>query len=335
MAKTANQKIKLLVLLQILEQQTDEEHPLTGQQLIAALAQRGISAERKTIYDDVEALQQFGADIVVSRGKCNLYYLGERRFELPELKLLVDAALSAKFITAKKSAQLIKKISGFASVYQAQLLRRQVHVQGRVKAMNEGIYYTVDQLQTAMATGRQIAFRYFQWEIDTAAPDFVARKWRHEGKPYQVSPWALVWDDENYYLIAYDAAAGILKHYRIDKIDGLQTLPDARDGREVFEALNMAEFSKRTFGMFGGTETEVELRFANRLLGVVMDRFGKDTRIFNVNGGHFSVRVRAVPSPQFTAWVLGFGPEAEVLAPAALRHEIAQTLRQVLPLYQE
>ncbi|MDL2323866.1 WYL domain-containing protein [Ruminococcaceae bacterium OttesenSCG-928-A16] len=335
MAKSANQKIKLLVLLQILEQQTDQDHPFTVQQIIKALAQKGIAAERKTIYDDMEALQQFGADVVVLRGKSNQYYLGERRFQLPELKLLVDAALSAKFITAKKSGELIRKISGFSSVYQAQLLQRQVHVQGRVKTMNEGIYYTVDTLQTAMAQGRQIQFKYYQWAVDKTAPGQFTQNWRQGGTPYLVSPWALVWDDENYYLIAYDAPAGILKHYRVDKMESIETLDSAREGKDVFDALDMGEYTKRTFGMFGGEETEVELCFANRLIGVVIDRFGKDTRIFDVTKDTFTVRVQAVPSPQFTAWVLGFGAEAEVLAPPEIRQNIADTLAQVLPLYQK
>lgn len=333
MAKAPNQKTKLLVLLHILEQLSDEEHPLTVQQLINALAQRGISAERKTIYNDIEVLQQFGTDIVVLRGKSNSYYLGERRFELPELKLLADAALSAKFVTAKKSAELIKKISGFASVYQAQLLQRQLHVQGRAKTMNEGVYYTVDTLQTAMATGRQIAFLYYEWAIDPAAPARFGRRFRQGGALYRVSPWALVWDDENYYLIAFDAAAGIFKHYRVDKMERLAALDDPREGKEEFEKLDMAQYTRQTFGMFGGKETEVELRFVHRLIGVVADRFGKDIRIYDVDDTHFKIWIKAVPSPQFTAWVLGFGAEAEVLSPPELRRQIASTLQEVLSLY--
>lgn len=331
--KSTNQKAKLLHLARILEEQTDQEHPLSVRQLIGALAQQGIAAERKSIYDDVETLRQFGLDVVQLRGRSNLYYLGERRFQLPELKLLVDTVQAAKFITAKKSAELIKKLGGLASRYEAGQLQRQVHVQGRSKTMNERIYYNVDILQAAIWQNRRVSFRYYEWVVGSSGPRTFSQSWRRSGAVYVVSPWTMLWDSENYYLAAFDSEAGRIKHYRVDKMEALAVLPEARDGKDQFEALDIAEYTKRTFGMFGGEETDVALRFANRLVGVVVDRFGKDVFIQKDGEEHFTVTIQAAVSPQFIAWLLGFGNEVEVLRPQSVIQQLLQTLRDVQALY--
>lgn len=333
MPKSPNQKLKLLYLVKILEEQSDEAHPLTVQQMIDALAIYDVGAERKSIYDDIEALQNFGYDIIQLRGRKNSYYLGERRFQLPELKLLVDAAQSAKFITAKKSDELIRKISALASRHDAQLLRREVHVQGRVKTMNESIYYNVDILQTAIAKNRKVSCRYYEWAIDPASRRLFERRWRHNGRPYHISPFAMLWDSENYYLAAYDSEAGIIKHYRVDKMANLEILDEGREGRRQFESLDMAQYTKSTFGMFGGTESAVTLRFANRLIGVVVDRFGKDIIIQKADEEHFTVTIQAVVSPQFIAWLLGFGAEIEVLRPQSVIDDVVRTMQAVAGVY--
>lgn len=333
MAKKPNQKLKLLYLVRIFEQQTDEKHPMTVQQLIDALAAVDISAERKSIYDDIEALQQFGLDIVVLKGRSNAYYLGERHFQLPELKLLVDAAQSAKFITSKKSGELIKKISSLTSRYEATVLRRQVHVQGRVKTMNESIYYTVDTLQNAMAQNSQIICKYSEWAVDPHRPEGFVRRWRHDGRPYTLSPWVLIWDDENYYLVAFDSEAGMIKHFRVDKLAGIQLTGSARDGQAAFEKLDIAEYTTRTFGMFGGTHSHIQLRCANRLVGVMVDRFGKDVHIRRDGEGAFTFWLEAVVSPQLVAWLLGFGDEVRVLQPPELVRQLQSTVASVQALY--
>lgn len=334
MAKSSNQKLKLLYLLKILEEQSDEAHPLTVQQIITELNRCGIKAERKSVYDDLEALGQFGKDIVVLKGRQNRYYLGERHLQLAELKLLVDAAQSAKFITAKKSDELIDKISSLTSRHEASLLRRQVHVQGRVKTINEGIYYNVDILQTAISQNHKISCQYYEWAVDKTSPRLFTRRWRRDGKPYVISPWTMVWDDENYYLVGFDSDANMIKHYRVDKLASLKELDEARDGRAQYEALDIGEYTKRTFGMFGGDEEYVKLRFANRLIGVVVDRFGKDISIAGVDNDTFTVTVKAVVSPQFIAWLLGFGAEVEVLSPGSLIEQLLRTTREVQERYQ-
>lgn len=333
MAKQENQKIKLLALLRILEQQTDERHPITVRQLIEELGRFGVNAERKSIYADIEALQLFGVDIVVVRGKSNAYYLGERGFQLAELKLLVDSVQAAKFITNKKSTELIHKLGGLTSRHEAGMLQRQVHVQGRAKTMNEGIYYNVDTLHGAIQENRKITFKYYEWAVSPSSRKLYERRWRRGGKPYEISPWSMLWDDENYYLIGYDAQAGMLKHYRVDKMENIQILQAPRQGRALFEALDMVGYTTRTFGMFGGQEMDVRLRFTNRLIGVVIDRFGKDSMIQLAGDEHFTLTVKAQISPQFISWILGFGAEAQVLSPPEVVENVLQTIRGVAGLY--
>lgn len=335
MPKGTNQKMKLLLLAEILKQESDQEHPLTVQQIISFLSQKGIQAERKSIYDDIAVLQQFGMDIIIERKSQNLYYLGEREFQLAELQLLVDAALSAKFITAQKSQQLIGKIGGLVSRNQAQILKRELHVNGRTKTPNEKIYYTVDTLQLAMAHNSQVQFHYYQWVVDKTAPGYIRREQRHGGKAYEVSPWALVWDDENYYLIAYEAVAQQLRHHRVDKMEGIQQVEKRREGELLFSQIDMAKYTQGMFGMFGGKGIEVEIQFANSLIGVVIDRFGGDITIFNVTEKYFSVKIEAVPSPQFIGWIIGFGTEVQVIEPKFLRKEIAEHLQEIEKLYKK
>lgn len=330
-----NQKAKLLLLAKILQEESDQEHPLTAKQLIGFLEEYGIAAERRTIYEDIALLQQLGIDIVVERKVQNQYYWGERDFQLPELKLLVDAALSAKFITPQKSQELIRKIGGLASKPQAQKLNRQLHVQGRTKTINEKIYYSVDALQTAIAENKQIQFTYFQWKVDEKAPNKIIREKKKNGEAYQVSPWALVWDDENYYLVAYNNSVNELRHYRVDKMENIMVLEEARSGEEIFAAIDIAKYTQTTFGMFGGKKTIIELRVDNKLIGAIVDRFGVDTTIYNVRDEKFCIKIEAVPSPQFVGWLIGFGEQIEVVNPPEVRKIIEKELKNILELYTE
>ena len=329
MAKSPNQKLKLLVLLQYLMRQSDERHPVTVAQMIGELERRGIGAERKSIYDDLEALRLFGVDVVQQRGKSTGYYIGQRDFELPELKLLVDSVQSSKFITRKKTVSLIEKIENLASVYDAQLLQRQVYVRNRVKSMNESVYYNVDEISDAIARDRAIRFRYFEFTLEKE------RRFRRMGEYYRVSPFALMWDDENYYLLAWDPAAGLLKHYRVDKMTQIQALDEPRQGKEAFARVDMSSYSQKVFGMFSGQVQHVKLLFARHLVGAVIDRFGKEVPIIPDGEEHFTVSVEVAVSPQFYAWVFGFGTEAEILAPEGVRREMARQIRQIAGMYEE
>lgn len=241
MPKSPNQKLKLLYLMEILLQQTDERHPMTVPEMISELARHGVAAERKSIYNDLESLRTFGLDIVQTKSRTTGYYIGARSFEVPELKLLVDSVQSSKFITHKKTLALIKKIEGLASIYDAQLLQRQVYVRGRVKSMNESVYYNVDEIADAISRDRQIRFHYFEYTIDKQ------RHYRKDGAFYIVSPMALMWDNENYYLLAWDAEAQLRKHYRVDKMTDISALDAPREGMEDFSEQDLSAYTKKVF----------------------------------------------------------------------------------------
>ena len=327
MARSQKQKLKLLYLMQYLTQHSDEAHPVGIAQMVEMLAERGILAERKSLYADLEALREFGLDIVQARGKTVGYYVGTRDFELPELKLLVDSVQSSKFITQRKTLALIRKIESLASVHDAAALQRQVYVRNRVKSMNESVYYNVDEISSAITADKKIRFLYFEYTVKKE------RRYRHDGAFYEVSPYALMWDDENYYMLAYDAATASIRHYRVDKMAQISALDSFRDGKEAFKKLDMSAYSKRVFGMFAGEAETVRLRFSNHLAGAVIDRFGRDVMLIREDDEHFSVSIEAVVSPQFYAWVFGFGAEAEILSPAKVREGMAEMARGVLDLY--
>mgnify|MGYP001427336731 CR=1 FL=1 len=336
MARSSFQKLKLLHVMNYLLQNSDEEHPITVNQMIQYLESNGIAAERKSIYDDIEALRTFGMDIEeCKRGRVFGYYVASRTFELPELKLLVDAVQSSRFITHKKSNQLIQKVEGFASRYQAQQLQRQVFVANRVKTMNESIYINVDKIYEAIAANRCITYRYLDWAFRDGAAGGYEKQFRRQGKTYRVSPWSLCWADERYYMIGFDSEAGLIKHYRVDKMLGIALTDEPRDGQEHFEHFDMAVYTRQVFGMFGGNEQTVTLRFENRLLGVVLDRFGEDVPIRREDADTFQVRVRVAVSPQFLSWVFSFGGGARIVSPAAVADTMREQLASVMKQYTE
>lgn len=328
MPKSANQKIKILYLMKILLDRTDEEHGLTLEEISGALSEYGVDAERKTLYDDLEVLRVFGLDIEKRKAKTVRYHVVSREFEMPELKLLVDAVQSSKFITRKKSNDLIKKIESFASRYEAQQLQRQVYVANRIKTMNESIYYTVDYIHEAINTDVKVTFQYFEWDQNKE------KQLRHNGQEYCISPWALTWDDENYYMIGYDSDDGIIKHYRVDKMLGIQPTDEKRDGAKLFENFDMALYSKKTFGMFGGKEEIVALRCKNSLAGVIIDRFGNDIPFTNVTDTHFEIRVKVHVSPLFLSWLMNFGNGITVLSPERVIEDYVRLARAGLSQYE-
>lgn len=328
MAKSSNQKLKLLYLCRYLLRQSDEDHPVTVARMIEYLARQDIAAERKSVYDDMEALRLFGLDVQTVRvGSATGYFIGQRDFQLPELKLLVDSVQSSRFITEKKSLELIGKLERLASEHQARELNRQVFVRGRIKAMNESIYYNVDEIHAAIDGDRTVTFKYFDWGVDKK------RVWRKEGKRYAVSPWALMWDSENYYLIAYDPDAGHIKHYRVDKMSAIAQADMPRQGAEAFQRLDMAAYSNSHFGMFSGDVQTVRLSFENALAGPVVDQFGADVSLVPLDEGHFSVTVSAAVNVQFFGWLGGFGTRAKILAPASAAEAMRDHARALAALY--
>jgi predicted DNA-binding transcriptional regulator YafY len=312
MAKGAGQKFKLYYLSQIMIKKTDDEHALSMPEIISLLGEYGISADRKSIYDDFDALRELGLDIIGEKsGRAYLYHVGSKQFEIAELMLLVDAIQSSKFITAKKSNELIKKLTSLASEYEARQLKRQVVVQGRIKTMNESIYYNVDEIHRAIMENKNISFEYLKWDLDK---NLVPRR----DRLYVESPWVLCWDDENYYLVAYDIEEAKIKHFRVDKMRKITLLEEKRSGREVFDALDMASYSKANFGMFGKMETvTVYLEFKNDFVGIMIDRFGKEIVIRPADEeGWSKTRVDVYVSWQFFGWVFAMGGNVRITGPS-------------------
>lgn len=330
MAKTRkgeNQKLKMLYLVKLFSEETDDEHSLTMPEIIDKLAAYGVNADRKTMYRDFALLRDYGLDIIAEQdGRNYLYYLGSRDFELPELKLLVDAVQSSRFITDRKSGELIRKLEGLVSRHQGKQLHRQVVIAGRVKTMNESIYYNVDKLHSAIGEDRQIRFKYYDWTIEKEM------KPRYNGRWYQLSPWALTWDDEMYYLVAFDSKYKSIIHYRVDKMKNIEILEEKREGKEEFRSFDLAYYSKSMFGMFGGEETKVTIEGENYMVGVLIDRFGKDLIIAPISETRFRTTVTVAVSTHFLGWVMSLGKDISIVAPEPvverMKEEIARLAEQ-------
>lgn len=327
MPKSANQKLKLLYLKHIFEAHTDENHGITTQDIRTLLKQQQIEVERKTVYEDIHALEDFGMEIEHEEyGKD--YRLISRDFDLPEIKLMIDSIQSSKFLSEKTTRTLIAKLEGLCSRYEAKELQREVIVANRVKAQNTSIHINVDGIHRAIATNRQIQFRYFDYDISKN------RRYFKKGEFYIVSPWRLIYTDDNYYLLAYDEVEGKFKHFRADKMDRLNALEQERVGKEAFDALDMANYTKYTFSMFGGEPEKVTMVFQNRMMGAVMDRFGRDIIASSEDKTHFRVTVTVAISPQFFAWVFGLGKAVRIVSPECVREQMKTMLEDIAQRYQ-
>ena len=325
--KLSHQKLKLFYLMKILLEKTDEEHTITVPEMIAELGKLGISAERKSVYDDLEYLKLFGLDVCSRKTRTHDYFIGSREFELPELKLLVDSVQSSKFITHKKSMELISKIEKLTSEANAKKLHRQVFVTNRVKTVNETIYYNVDKIHDAIAANKQITFKYYDVDVNRK------KVYRKNGDRYTESPVALTWDDENYYLITYKEKYDDYAHYRVDKMESIEITEEDRVLSE--EPFDLSAYSKTTFAMFGGEETEVSIKFENDLVGVVFDRFGTDVRIVKADEDHFICTVKVAVSPHFLSWIVSFGRRAKIMSPDYVVDEMYALIRESLENYED
>jgi len=319
--------MKLLYLMQILLERSDEDHPLTIQDILQALAEYDIKAERKSIYSDLELLRQYGLDIETRQSKTFGYYVASRQFELPELKLLVDAVQSSRFITSKKSSELIGKLSSLISRHQAKQLKRQVFVAERPKAINESVYYSIDTIHAAIRDGFKISFQYFDYDLSKA------RAYRRNGAHYSLTPLALCWSDDNYYLICYNAKYDDFNHYRVDRMNNVSICEEKADKLDK-NRFQVAEHIKRVFGMYGGEVTKAKLRFDQSLINIVLDRFGIDIPLYKVDDC-FEITVDISASPVFLGWMAQFGQKAEIIAPDSLRQAMGELIDQLSEKYIE
>ncbi len=328
MSAGENQKLKMLYLHRILSEETDAEHGLSAQEIIAKLENCGVNEDRKTLYRDFAELERYGLEIMSEQtGRNVLYHLSDRLFELPELKLLVDSVQSSKFITEKKSRQLIRKLESLVSRYDATHLQRQVLITGRVKSMNESIYYNVDILHEAISQGKQIRFHYGQWNIRKKM------ELRRGGAWYRVSPWCLMWDDENYYLVAFDSTEQKIKHYRVDKMLNLSTLEQPREGKDAFRQFDAAKYTRSLFGMFGGESMRVSLEGRNDMAGVLIDRFGKEITMIPDGPDHFKAWAEVTVSPHFLAWIIALGDGIRITGPDELVRQMKTEARRLSETY--
>ena len=328
MPRGTNQKFKLYRLAQIMVERTDEEHYITMPEIMAALGEYGVTADRKSIYIDLRDLEVLGIEVEGEPvGNRYHYHVVDRPFELPELKLLVDAIQSSKFITERKTNNLIRKLEKLVSRYEAGKLQRQVFVSGRIKTMNESIYYTVDAIHNAISENRKIFFQYYQWNVKKEM------ELRHGGAFYHISPWGLSWEDENYYLVGYDGDAGQIKHYRVDKMLNIRMSDEEREGKEHFKKLNMADYTRKSFGMFGGREQEVRLLVDNSLAGVIIDRFGKDVMLIPAGEGQFTVTVSVHVSRQFFGWIISLGEKVKIVGPGEVVEQMRREVERLVQQY--
>ena len=325
MPKSDNQKLKILYILDYLQKNSHEENPVRAAELISMLdRQHNISCDRKTVYSDIAALQDYGVDIVSLPGKNGGYYIASRNFELPELKLLIDAVQSSRYLTEKKSRELIEKLLTQCNEQDAKLMKRNVLVSGRVKSMNETIYYNVDAIQEAIAQNRQITFRYFDW-------DFGGKR-KYREKPYFASPYGLCQDNENCYLLAFSQRHGITS-YRVDRMSDITLTEDLRIPCPELTGKALMEHANRLFQMCAGDSVDVKLRFHKSLLNVVIDRFGKDTMLIPDGEEYFTFVVRVAVSPMFLSWVMGFGSKAKILYPQSVADEMLTLCREAMSQY--
>ena len=324
MPKSDNQKLKILYILDYLQRNSHEDSPVRAAQLIAMLDQHNISCDRKTVYSDIAALQDYGVDIVSIPGKNGGYYVASLNFELPELKLLIDAVLSSRYLTEKKSRELIEKLCDQCNEQDAKLMRRNVLVSGRVKSMNESIYYNVDAIQEAITQNRQISFRYFDWEL--------GGKRRYREKEYLASPYGLCQDNENCYLLAYSDRHGITS-YRVDRMSDIRLSDMPRVSCPELTGKAFHEHANRLFQMYSGDAVNVKLRFHRSLINVVIDRFGKDTMLIPDGEEYFNFTVKVAVSPMFLTWVIGFGAKAKILYPESVIQKCKALCQEAMSQY--
>lgn len=328
MEKGQYQKLKLFYLIDILKEQTDEDFGLSVRELIEQLEVKGISVERKTLYKDIELLQEYGFDIVVEKnGRENIYSLISREFELAEVKMLIDVIQASKFLTVKKSRDLISKLKKLVSKNEAQKIQRQVYSYEENKYINEKIYYNVDVIHNAIAEDKKICFNYWQWDYKINMID------RKEGLIYQVSPFALIWNDENYYMVAFDDRDKIIKNYRVDKMRNVAIITENRMGFNEFKKEDISNYSKTIFGMYGGNLEKVTLNFPEYLIGAIVDRFGKDIKIHKLSNGIYEVNVEVMCSNHFLGWVFSLGADVEIIEPIEVRNQYFKEIKRLMKKY--
>ena len=325
--KSEGQKMKLFVLKEILEKETDMDHGITMARILELLSMRGIKAERKSIYDDLRALRDSDIlDVTEAQGKNREYSVASRTFELSELKMMTDAIQSSKFLSEAKTRELIKKIETLCSKHEAQSIQSHVVIANRVKSISKGLFFNVDTVHAAISANKQISFKYFDYDLKKQ------RKYFKKGERYVASPWSMIYVDDNYYLLAYQD--GKFKHFRVDKMEDVQISILDRDAADEFAKIDMSAYTKYTFSMYGGEIMPVTMIFQNRMMGAVMDRFGRDIFVTKEDDRHFKVTVNVAVSNQFFGWVFGLGKMVRIVSPESVKEKMKKALEGILERYE-
>lgn len=335
MEENSSSKLKLLCLLKMLEENTDQENGMTMKQIIDELRKSyKISAERKSIYADFKVLEDYASRTnselnieARDKGKKTNYFMPNRLFELAELKLLVDAVQCSKFITIKKSRELIRKIESLASKKQAQALERQVCITNRVKTINEKIYYNVDSLYTAISQNKKVKFKYFDYNVKKK------KVYRKNGDYYTASPYSLSWDDENYYLISFSSKYEDFTHYRVDRMEYIELLDEMRDQRQEKSQFDVSQYTKKVFNMYNGDLVNIKLKFKNELVNTVIDRFGKDVILDVLDENNFYIWTEVAISSTFFGWLAQFGNKVKILSPNSVIDEYRDYIKEIMVEY--
>jgi len=328
MPKPSRQQLRVLYLMDYLLSNTDDEHGASINDIINELRRHDMCPNRTTVYSDIEVLRQYGLDIIKDgETKGAKYHIGCRDFQDTELQILVDCIQSSNFITLKKSRELIQKLERQTSRYKARALEKNVYVRNRIKSMEESVYINVDMISTAISGNREISFQYYDYTVQKE------RVKRHNGKRYVVSPYSFVYVDQNYYLLVYYQPDDAIRHFRVDRITGLEISDTPRKGDKLYGQIDIAAYTTKTFYMFTGTECKVKCRFSSNLVRPVLDRFGNDTIIVPDGENAFTVTLDVIVSPQFFAWFSAFGSSAEILSPENVRSGYARHLNSILDLY--
>lgn len=315
-------KIKILYVMKILKEETDENHCLTAKQISERLKMYGIEADRRSIYDDIEVLSEYGMDIIKESGNKG-WFLGEREFELAELKLLIDAVKTSKFISLKKTDILVKKLKKFTNEHNVKDLDREI-ILNVIKTNNKWIYYSIDSVHKAIAENHKITFQYSEW---TENKEIRLRK---NGQIYEVSPWGVLWSEEQYYLLAYESCNDEIRHYRIDRMCNVSIVENTvREGEKDYKDYIFL-FTSKMFAMYGGEDEWVELKCSNYMANVIIDRFGTDLLFTKVGNSHFLVRVLITISPQFWGWITSMGGDIEIVGPEKIRNEYINYINGIL-----
>ena len=331
MAKSDGQKMRLFALKEILEQETDEKHGITMARILELLKMRGHTVERKSVYDDLRAFRDAEVlDIVGPQGKDREYAVIGRDFDPDEVKLLVNAVQASKFLSDAKTKTLVKKLKKLCSRHEAATLQRQVIVTNRVKSMNTRMQYNVDPLYQAMELGFMVSFKYFDYELNKNFEK--QRRYMRKGEPYVVSPWSMVYNDDNYYLLAY--VDGKFKHFRVDKMDDVRVTTIKREGIDEFAAIDKEHYTNYTFNMYGGEVQKVTIVFQNRMLSTVLDRFGHSVMASPVDKSHFRITVPVAVSDQFYGWVFGLGNYVTIVGPESVKEGMKKALAKVTKRYE-